>query len=330
VRISRIKESKMARTTQNSGKVQRRTAIVFFALMGLLAPVSPAAATPPSDSVIVLDGATSAEGIAAGRGTTFYAGDLLLGDIYRGDIRDGSAELFIDVSDFDTQQRAAVGLKADVRNDLLFVAGGATGKAFVYNTESGEPVADVKLAAGFINDVTLTRDGAWFTNTAVGELYFIPVDRHGKLGAVQTLKLKGPAAVLRGPFNVNGIAAADRGRVLIVAHSGFGKLFTVNPETGDSAVIAGVDVPNVDGIVVRGHQLWAVQNFLNKISRIRLSDDLSSGEIRKVITSPDFNVPTTVAFFGNSRFGDTLAAVNAKFMDTTATQYEVVLVPAWD
>ena len=83
----------MARTTRNSGRVQRRTAIVFFALMGLLAPASPASATPPGDSVIVLEGATSAEGIAAGRGTTFYAGDLMLGDIYRGDIRGGHAEL---------------------------------------------------------------------------------------------------------------------------------------------------------------------------------------------------------------------------------------------
>jgi hypothetical protein len=65
--------------------VQRRTTIGFIALMALLIPSPPAAAAPPSaDTVIVLDGATSAEGIAAGRGTTFYAGDLALGDIYQG------------------------------------------------------------------------------------------------------------------------------------------------------------------------------------------------------------------------------------------------------
>lgn len=320
----------MARTTRNSGKVQRRTAMVFFAVMGLLAPVGPATATPPEDSVIVLDGATSAEGIAAGEGTTFYAGDLQLGDIYRGDIRSGKAELFIDVSRFDTTRRAAVGMKADARNDLLFVAGGTTGKAYVYDTASGEPVKDYTLAPGFINDVTLTGEGAWFTNSAAAELYFVPVGSHGKLGKVRTLKLTGPAAELAGSFNLNGIAAADDGRVLIVGHSGFGKLYTVDPESGETAVIAGVDVPNVDGILVRGHQLWAVQNFSNQISRFRLADDLASGEIRKVITSPDFKVPTTVAFFGNTRSGSTLAAVNAKFNDTMATQYEVVLVPAWD
>lgn len=319
----------MARATQNSGKVQRRTAIVFLALMGVLAPAGPAAAMPSKDSVIVLEGATSAEGIAAGRGTTFYAGDLMLGDIYRGDIRKGEAKLFIDVSDFDAAQRAAVGMKADVRNDLLFVAGGGTGKAYVYDTGSGEPVKDFTLAAGFINDVALTREGAWFTNSAAAELYFVPVGRHGRLGELKTLTLSGPAAELPGAFNINGIAAADDGRALIVAHSGFGKLFTINPETGGSAVIAGVDVPNVDGLVVRGNQLWAVQNFINQISRIRLAEDLSSGEVRDVITSNKFKVPTTAALF-STRSGSILAAVNAKFMDTTATEYEVVLVPAWD
>ena len=320
----------MARTTQNLGRVQRRTAVVFLALMALLAPVSPATATPPKDSVIVLDGAKSAEGIAAGEGTTFYAGDLQLGDIYRGDVASGKAELFIDVSTFDATPRAAVGMKADVRNDLLFVAGGGTGKAYVYDTASGEPVKDYTLAPGFINDVTLTDEGAWFTNSIVPELYFIPVGRHGKLGEVQTLTVHGPAAQMAGAFNFNGIATADDDRTLIVAHSGLGKVFAVDPKTGESAVIAGVDVPNVDGILVRGNQLWAVQNFSNQISRFRLADDLASGEIRKVITSADFKVPTTVAYFGNTGFGSTLAAVNAKFNDTTATQYEVVLVPAWD
>ncbi|WP_168223598.1 hypothetical protein [Pseudarthrobacter sp. NIBRBAC000502772] len=314
----------MARTTQHSGKVQRRTVIGFIALVGLLVPVLPASAAPPSDPVIVLEGATSAEGIAAGKGRTFYAGDLALGDIYRGDIRDGTARLFIDVSEFDTQPRAAVGMKADTRHDLLFVAGGGTGKAFVYNTESGEPVDDFTLAPGFINDVALTQDGAWFTNSAAGELYFLPVGRHGELGDVETLPLSGPAAGLTGQFNLNGIAAAKGDRVLIVAHSNNGALYTVDPGTGVSALIEGVDVPNVDGILVRGHTVWAVQNFLNQIVRIDLCNDLSSGEIEDTITSPAFDVPATVA-----RFGSTLAAVNAQF-NRPASPYEVVLVPARD
>lgn len=159
-----------------------------------------------------------------------------MGDIYRGDIRKDKARLFIDVSDFDSQPRAAVGMKADTRNNLLFVAGGGTGKAFVYNTESGEPVEDFTLAPGFINDVTLTRDGAWFTNSAAGELYFLPVGRHGELGDIEHLDLSGPASELTGPFHLNGIAAAKNDRFLIVAHSNNKALYTVDPETGESAM----------------------------------------------------------------------------------------------
>lgn len=98
------------------------------------------------------------------------------------------------------------------------------------------------------------------------------------------------------------LARADHNgdRVLIVAHSNNNSLYTVDPDTGESARIDGVDIPNVDGILVRGHTVWAVQNLLNQIVRIRLSGDLSSGEIEDTITSPAFDVPTTVARFGNT------------------------------
>ena len=47
------------------------------------------AAAKPFPGLIVLPGATSAEGIATGIGSTFYAGDLFAGDIFRGDLRGG-------------------------------------------------------------------------------------------------------------------------------------------------------------------------------------------------------------------------------------------------
>ena len=83
-------------------------------------------------------------------------------------------------------------------------------------------------------------------------------------------------------------------------------------------------MPNVDGIVLEAGRLWAVQNFSNQVSRIRLAPDLSSGVVEEVITSPLFEVPTTAA-----RFGRRLAVVNAKFdtgIPPTADQYEVVVV----
>ncbi|MHC6593364.1 YncE family protein [Arthrobacter sp. C152] len=302
------------------GTARRRAAAGLVAGLSLLLPTAlPASADPPS-GVIVLDGATSAEGIAAGEGKTFYAGELTTGDIFRGDIRKATATRFIDAP----AGRAAAGMKVDTGNDLLFVAGAGTGKAFIYDTDTGKPVADIKLGDGFINDVALTADGAWFTNSMAAELYFLPVRDDGKLGKVRTLKLKGPAAELTQGFNLNGIAATEDGKTLIVAHSANGALYTVNPKNGKSAAIKGVSVPNVDGILVHGDDVWAVQNFLNQIARIDLTSDLSSGVLRDTIKSPDFNVPTTVA-----RFGDTLAAVNAQF-NQPPSPFEVVLVPSHD
>ncbi len=48
-----------------------------------------------ASQVIPLPDAAGAEGIAAGRGSTFFAGDLIRGDIFRGDLRKGTAEKFI-------------------------------------------------------------------------------------------------------------------------------------------------------------------------------------------------------------------------------------------
>ncbi|NUP60187.1 MAG: hypothetical protein HOQ06_12040, partial [Pseudarthrobacter sp.] len=167
---------------------RRRAAAGFIAGLSLLLTTALPALADPLSGVIVLDGANSAEGIAAGEGKTFYAGELSTGDIFRGDIGKGTATRFIDAP----AGREAVGMKADTRHDLLFVAGGDTGKAFVYNTETRKPVADFDLAPGFINDVTLTGDGAWFTNSMAAELYFLPVGHDGKLGKVKVLKLRGP------------------------------------------------------------------------------------------------------------------------------------------
>jgi len=295
----------------------RSVAVLLAATVVLVvATASPAEA---ATDVIVLPGASSAEGIAKGEGDTFYAGDLFRGDIFRGDLEHRTAELFIDAPD----GRAAVGMQADLGHDLLFVAGGFTGQAYVYDLDSGATVATYQLASPptVINDVTVTRNGAWFTDSVRAALFFVPVDRHGVPGGFRTLALQGPAADTSGEFNLNGFAAS--GDTLIVAHSAHGKLYTVDPETGNSAEISDVSVPAVDGIVVRGRELWAVQNS-NRVTEVRLNEDLTAGSVDEVITDPAFHTPTTAI-----RFDGGLAVVNAKF-DTgfppTADQYEVVLV----
>ena len=317
----------MNRTFRASSMTQwmRRVAIPLLILTALVVAPTPAVAAPTEGhraSTIVLPGATSAEGIARGRGSTFYAGDLFAGDIFRGDVQRGTADMFIDAP----AGRMAVGMAFDRRHDLLFVAGGFTGQAYVYDTRSGETVKSydfVTDGTSLINDVTLTGSGAWFTDSTKAVLYFVEVSKRGELGASRTVNLTGPAAELSGQFRLNGIAAANGGRTLIVSHSANGALYTVDPKTGESAAIAGISVPSVDGIVLSGRRLWAVQNS-NQITRILLNGDLTAGTVENVITSDLIQVPSTAA-----RFGNRLAVVNAKFdtgIPPTADQYEVVLV----
>ena len=297
---------------------------VMAALVAMALVMQPATAHH-ADRAIDLPGATGTEGVARLNGSTFFAGDLLTGDIFRGKVNKGIAAKFIDAPD----GRFAAGMKADRSDKLLFVAGGPTGQGYVYSTRTGAPVQAYQFqtppTATFINDVGLTKDGAWFTDSAQALLYFVPVVDGVPSSSFMTLTLSGPAADLSGAFNNNGIHAVRGGAMLIVAHSGNGVLNLVDAATGASTTIAGVDVPNVDGILIKGgRELFAVQNASNQISVWKLQTDFLAGKQRKIITSPLFQFPTTVA-----RFGGRLAVANAKF-DTgfppTATQFEVIVV----
>jgi hypothetical protein len=94
------------------------------------------------------------EGIAKGEGPTFYAASLVTGDIYRGNLQTGTGEVLVHAP----ARSSAVGLKADDADHLLFVCGGLTGTAHVYNSGTGALVAQYQFApngTSLINDVVL-------------------------------------------------------------------------------------------------------------------------------------------------------------------------------
>ena len=74
------------------------------------------------------------EGIAVGRGTDFFVGSMLDGDIYRGDLRTGEGAVLVQKEVLDGD--IAVGLAVDRRTNYLFVAGGF-GTARVYDAGTG-------------------------------------------------------------------------------------------------------------------------------------------------------------------------------------------------
>ena len=80
-----------------------RWSALLLVLVSIVIRPALIASAAPRNNVIVLPGASSAEGIALGSGATFYAGDLFKGDIYRGDLQRGTAELFIDAPEWAAQ-----------------------------------------------------------------------------------------------------------------------------------------------------------------------------------------------------------------------------------
>jgi sugar lactone lactonase YvrE len=268
---------------------------------GLLIPGAASAAHFPE--VVALPTGFQPEGIAVGRGPTFYAGSLATGAVIRGDLRTGAYETLVA-----SASGPAVGIAVDPWN-RVWVAGGPSREIRAYDGTSGSMHGSFTTGAGFINDLAVTRDAVYATNSAAPSLAVVPLGQGGSLpagSAAEVLPLTGFPAVPG--FNANGIEAWPDGR-LVVAHSAERALFAVDPATGQATRIdLGQSLPNVDGITRQGDLLYAVQNRLNQVAVVRLDPSLATGEVVDVLTNPAFDVPTTVALFG-----DAIYVVNARF-----------------
>ncbi|MEV2253382.1 SMP-30/gluconolactonase/LRE family protein [Streptomyces sp. NPDC050147] len=245
------------------------------------------------------------EGIAIGAKPYAYMGSRANGAVHRTDLRTGRGEVFYEGA----AGTVAVGLKLD-DDGLLYIAGN-TGVARVLDTRSGRLVATYQLteAAGhFINDVTLLGERAWFTDSRDGVLYGVP---RGRKGRVRALPLSGDWVQTPDVINANGIVGTPDGRGLIVVSSAPGKLYRVDLKTGYATEITLVGAENVvngDGLLRIGRTLYVVQNRLNLISVFHLDATSGTATLRRTITDPRFDVPTTAA-----RWGDRLYLVNARF-----------------
>jgi sugar lactone lactonase YvrE len=247
------------------------------------------------------------EGIASGRGDELFVGSIPTGAVAKLDPRTGARRVVVS----GRQGRAAIGLKAS--GNRLFVAGGPTGRVFVYSKRTGRPLAGPRVAPSgadtFVNDVIVTPRGAYFTDSRRSALYVLPLD----LSQPTTLAL--PDIPVEAGNNLNGIAASADGRVLIAVQTNAGRLWRINAITGRATQIDldGGSVENGDGLLLVGRRLYVVRNRDNRIAVFDMNSELSNARPVKTIRSGGFDVPTTVA-----RIGNRLYAVNARF-GTTAT-----------
>ena len=286
--------------------------LAAVALVILAPPVQAGHRTFPS--TIALPPGFRPEGIDVGRGTTFYVGSIPTGAIYAGDLRTGDGDVLVP----GREGRAAIGLEE--AGGVLWVAGGPTGQAFLYDADTGEDIAQVRLttSATFVNDVVVTRRAAYFTDSVNPFVY--RVDR--RTLEVTALPLTGDLVYTTG-FNANGIDATPDGRTLVLVQSNTGKLFTVDPATGvtDEIDLGGESVPAGDGILLAGRTLYVVQNQANLVAKVRLDRDLDAGRVVSRTSVTGFDVPTTIA-----RFGKRLYAVNARFTTTPTPESTYTVV----
>ncbi len=297
----------------------RRPIVVLVASIAVLM-AAPVAASAGSERIQLPRG-SQPEGLTISRGGVFYTGSLVDGTIFRGDVRTGKVRVLAQGA----AGRSAAGM--EVRGRLLWVAGGETGKAWVFR-RSGRLIRSYRFdPGGFVNDVVLTKRWAFFTDSVAPFLYRVRIRDDGLpagRGSVRAIPLTGDIEYEDG-FNANGIDV-DRGtRRFVMVQSNTGKLFLVRPNGHTREIdLGGELVGSGDGVLMQGHIVFVVQNFLNQVAKVRLSSDLLSGEVVSHTTDPDFDVPTSIA-----AFRDHLFVVNARFSTppTPTTRYWIAPFP---
>jgi hypothetical protein len=247
------------------------------------------------------------EGIATGRGTDFYVGSLATGGIYKGDLSTGAGDVLFGGE----AGTITVGLDHDARSNYLFAAGGGpvldptlVPAIHVFDGETGAKLVQYAINGGFVNDVIVTREAAYFTDSFFPQYYLLPLSPAGGLpdaADIQTIPLTGDFVNVPG-FNANGIEATPNGDGLLIVNATTGFLYLVDPHSGVAAEIdlGGDLLTGGDGILLEGKTLYVVRQGV--ITVVELSPDYLSGAVVDTLTIPNPITPTTVAGFGNSLY----------------------------
>jgi hypothetical protein len=187
----------------------------------------------------------------------------------------------------------------------------------VYDASSGALLATYQPpGVGLLNDVAVTRNAVYVTDSGFPQLVVIPLARDGALpqpSAATILPVGGDWLQTPGDnpapdINMNGIVAEDG--VLLVAQSSTGKLFRVDPATGvaDELDLGGVNLGYPDGLELLGHTLYVVRPFQNRVTVITLGARLTGGVVLGDLTDPSLDIPSTATVAAGR-----LWAVNLRF-----------------
>lgn len=280
-----------------------------------MATSSPSASSGAAVDRIDLVTGSKPEGVAAGPQGTLFAGARSDGAIYSADVATGERTQVVPGE----MGRAAVGMFFDPRSGLLWVAGGGplamTGKGTVTAYDGSEQVYDELVPdAGFLNDLVVTDDAVWVTDSGRASLVRIGLDASGQPAGEPTLvPLMGDYQQPEG-FGANGIRELPDGSLVVVSG---GVLYRVDLTSGAATVIEqnGMKLSGGDGLILDGQTLYVVNGYGgDEVAVLQLAASYDSTQADGQLTAESLDRPTTAALVG-----DSLYVVNGRF-ETLADQ----------
>ena len=250
--------------------------------------------TLPGDEVLP-------DGIAVD-GDTYYVTGEGSGTIYRGDLDEPEAEVFITDLGFGV-------FDIDVVPGGLLVARGSAG-VVLFDRTTGDVLATWSVADGsFASRIAIAPNGdAYITDTDAPLLYRIPAaELRRPRAAEQVLPVflewpDPPVHNERGFPNGNGIVATADGRHLLVVHETTGELFRVRlsdkqvrpVDLGRYRLISGRGMVLTDERV-----LYVVLAARPAVAKLRLDARFRRARLLSETTDPTFSYPRAAAIAGD-------------------------------
>ncbi|GGP81382.1 gluconolaconase [Saccharothrix coeruleofusca] len=265
------------------------------------------------------------EGIVREPGTPyFYVSGLTDGTIWRGRIDQPHLQVFLPGGQHG--RTTAVGMK--ITRDRLVVAGGTTGKVFVYSTRTGQllHVFDSGARDGLVNDVAIAPNGdAYITDSFRPVLYRITAAQLANRQIDQPLEtvvnfdgtpVEYEKGVNEEGINSNGLVVTPDGRFVLMADTNSQAFYRISTKTGavDAVDLGGVTDIGADGLLLRDGELYSITSLFHpegEISVLRLSEDYSRAQVQRRINGRGMDFPSTAAFDG-----DDLLVVNFQYQRT--------------
>lgn len=301
---------------------------------------------PPLPSSYIVPGTdTIPEGITIDEvRREIYTTSVAHGTVFRGRLRDSTLTEFLPPGSLPINlaqdgRNQTLGITVDPARNRLFVCGGGTGLAFVYDSRNGQLLGRYKTdvtpptyttsveyfttSNTLVNDVVVqpSTGDAFFTDSIRSILWRLPASTIGQGGGgVQNLEawrdFTGTALVYPTPdpndflttVNANGIALTPDGTYFIIVQTNTGKFYRVTVATKEVIEIAGITSPVGAGITLGGNTLYVVSP-IQPITRFTLAADYASGT-QVTLTNPPAFINSSAVALSEGR----LYVVNAQIL----------------